>query len=121
MTDAGGGPDWPMQYALMSPAQARSSLLNGLLTPPVVITKKPAMAPKSELGANSGPVFVTGIIDENGKVQALRAIRPLDGRARSALNAIAQWEFLAAQLDGKSVASRVLIGVSVLPAEEIGK
>ena len=121
MTDAGGGPDWPMQYALMSPAQARSGLLNGLLVPPVVITKKPAMAPKSELGANSGPVFVTGIIDENGKVQALRAIRPLDGRARSALNAIAQWEFLAAQLDGKSVASRVLIGVSVLPAEEIGK
>jgi hypothetical protein len=121
MTDAGGGPDWPMQYALMSPAQARSGLLNGLLVPPVVITKKPAMVPKSELGANSGPVFVTGIIDENGKVQALRAIRALDGRARSALNAIAQWEFLAAQLDGKSVASRVLIGVSVLPAEEIGK
>jgi hypothetical protein len=121
MTDAGGGPDWPMQYALMSPAQARSGLLNGLLTPPVVITKKPAMAPKSELIANSGPVFVTGIIDENGKLQALRAMRALDCRTRAAVNALAQWEFLAAQLGGKPVAIKVLIGVSVLSAEGVGK
>lgn len=121
MTDAGGGPDWPMQYALMSPAQARNGLPNSLLTPPVVTKKSPAAAPKSELTANSGLVFVTGIIDENGKIQALRAIHALDGRAYSAVNALSQWEFLAAQLDGKPVASKVLIGVCLMPAEEVGK
>jgi hypothetical protein len=121
MTDAGGGPDWPMQYALMGPAHARNDSPNGLLAPPVVLKKSPAMAPKTELGANSGPVFVTGIIDESGKLGALRAVRALDGRAQSALNALAEWEFLAAQLDGKPVACKVLIGVSVIPAEEVGK
>ena len=121
MTDAGGGPDWPMQYALMSPAQAHNSLPNGLLAPPAVLKKRQATAPKTELTVNSGPVFVTGIIDENGKLGALRAIRVLDARAESALNALAQWEFLAAQLGGKPVACKVLIGVSVLPAEEVGK
>jgi hypothetical protein len=121
MTDAGGGPDWPMQYTLMSPSAARNGLSNGLLMPPVVLKKIQATAPKTELNANSGPVFVTGIIDENGKLQAFRAIRALDGKAKCALNALAQWEFLAAQLDGKPVASKVLIGVSVLPAEEVGK
>ena len=64
---------------------------------------------------------MTGIIDENGKLAASRAIRALDGRARSALNALAQWQFLAAQLNGKQVACKVLIGVSVLPTEEVGK
>jgi len=122
MTDAGGGPDWPMQYTLMSPAPVHNGLLNGLLTPPVALKKIQATAPKTDLTANSGPVFVTGIIDENGKLQALRAIRALDGRAQSAVNALAQWEFLAAQLDGKPVASKVLIGVTVMPTtDEIGK
>ncbi len=121
MTDAGGGPDWPMQYALMSPAQAHNSVLNGLLTPPAVLKKSPATAPKTGLAANSGPVFVTGIIDETGKLGALRAIRALDGRTQAAVNALAQWEFLAAQLGGKPVACKVLIGVSVLSAEEVGR
>ena len=121
MNDAGGGPDWPMQYALMSPAQAHNGLPNGLLTPPAVLKKNQATAPKTGLAANSGPVFVTGIIDENGKLGALRAIRVLDARAQSALSALAQWEFLAAQLSGKPVACKILIGVSVLPAEEVGK
>lgn len=115
MTDAGGGPAWPMQYALASPAP-RS---NGLLAPPIVAKKIPVT--KLGVNANSGPVFVTGIIDENGKFQALRAVRALDGRAQSAIEALTQWEFLPAQLDGKPVPCKVLIGVSVMPAEEVGQ
>jgi hypothetical protein len=121
MTDAGGGPDWPMQYALTNSAPAHNGSLNGLLTPPVVLKKIQATAPKTALTSNSGPVFVTGIVDENGKLQALRAIRALDARAQWAVNALAQWEFLAAQLDGKPVSSKILVGVSVRPAEEAGK
>ncbi len=121
MTDAGGGPDWPMQYALMSPASARNGSPSGLLTPPVVLKKIQATAPKTKLIANSGPVFVTGIIDENGKLQALRAIHAQDARAQFAVTALSQWEFLPAQLDGKPAASRVMIGVSVMPAEGVAK
>ena len=35
MADAGGGPDWPIEYALMNSALAG----NGLLTPPVALKK----------------------------------------------------------------------------------
>jgi hypothetical protein len=117
MSDAGGGPDWPIEYALADSTLAG----NGLLTPPLAIKKFQASVPKADLSANSGPVFVTGIIDDNGKLQGLRAIRVFGARAESALKALAKWEFLPAQLDGKSVASRVLIGVSVVPTEEAAK
>jgi hypothetical protein len=66
-------------------------------------------------------VLVTGVIDENGKLQALRAIRTSDVRAQSAVDALAQWEFLPAQINGKPVASKILIGVAVSPAWEVGK
>jgi len=122
MTDAGGGPDWPMQYALTNPASAaHNGSPSGLLTPPVVLKKIQATAPKTKLIANSGPVFVTGIIDENGKLQALHAVHAQDARAQFAVTALSQWEFLSAQLGGKPVASRVMIGVSVMPAEEVAK
>ena len=117
MTDAGGGPDWPVEYAVIGSSPAG----NSLLTPPFAVKKMQATGPKADMAANSEPVFVAGTIDENGKLQALHAIRALDVRAQYALNALAQWEFLPAQLDGKPVATRVLIGVSVMPAEEAGK
>jgi hypothetical protein len=121
MTDSGGGPDWPMQYALMNSAPAHIGLLNGLVTPPVVRKKVAATGPKTDLAGSPGPVFVTGVIDDRGKLQALRTMRALDARAHAAMDALAHWEFLPAELDGKPVASKVLIGVSVMPAEEVGK
>jgi hypothetical protein len=116
MNDAGGGPDWPIEYALVTATSG-----SGMLAPPVAVKKMQATGSKADLAASSGPVFITGIIDDNGKLQGLRAIRVLDARAESALKALAQWVFLPAQLDGKPVASRVLIGVNVLPTEEAAK
>ena len=119
MNDVGSGPDCPMQYAIFGSSAAFGSL--GLLTPPMVVKKVPATAPKADIGADAGPVFLTGIIDKDGNLQLLRAARAMDARAQVALRAVAQWEFLAAQLDGKPVTTKVLIGVSVMPAEGIGK
>jgi hypothetical protein len=111
MSDAGGGSDWSMAYALMDAAAAS----NGLPTPPFALKKIAATGPNTDRFANSGPVLVTGVIDENGKLQALRAIRTSDVRAQSAVDALEQWEFRPAQLDGKPVASKILIGVDVSP------
>jgi hypothetical protein len=113
MAGAGGGPDWTMQYALLNPAQASS----GLLVPPFVEKKVGATVPKSQFAGDGGPVFITGIIDEKGKLQSLRGIRAQDPRSQSAIRALEQWEFLPAQLDGKSVASKVVIGVTVNAVE----
>ena len=109
MADAGGGPDWTMQYALANRTQAGA----GLVVPPFAQKKMAATMPKSQLGGESGPVFISGTIDENGKLQSLRSIRAQDARSQSAIHTLQQWEFLPAQLDGNPVASKVLIGVTV--------
>jgi hypothetical protein len=119
MTDVGNGPDCPIQYALLSPGHNGSP--NALLTPPVVLKKVQAVAANTKLRPYSEPMFITGIIDEGGKFQSLRAIHAADPRAQAALAALAQWELSAAQLDGNPVAVKVLIGVTVIAAENVGK
>ena len=118
MNDVGGGPAWSMQYALASSAQSASP--NELPTPPVVLKKVPATLPASYKTANSGPVFVAGVIDQDGRLQDLRAVRAMDAKAQAAISSLAQWEFQPAQLSGKPVPSKILIGVNVMPAEEGG-
>lgn len=114
MTDAGGGPDWPMQYARWNAAGPET----GLLSPPFAQKKIGAIALKNELVAQTEPVFVTGVIDEQGKLQSLRALHVQDRWAQLAIRALQQWVFLPAQSDGRAVASKVLIGVTVVAGEE---
>ncbi len=109
MGDAGGGPDWPMQYSLRNHAQSGT----GMLVPPFAQKKVAATIAHAQFAGEQGPVFITGTIDEDGKMQSLRSIRTQDARAQPAIHALEQWEFLPAQLDGRPVASKVLIGVTV--------
>ena len=110
MGDAGGGPDWPMQYSLKD--HAASGV--GLLVPPFAQKKLSATMPRAQSAGERGPVFITGTIDETGKLQSLRSIRSQDPRSQPAIHALQQWQFLPAQLDGRPVASKVLIGVTVV-------
>ena len=111
MADAGGGTAWTMQYAIANPAQASA----GMLVPPFAQKKVPATMPKTQFTGELGPIFIAAIIDENGKLQSLRSIRAQDARSQPAIHALQQWEFLPAQLDGKPVATKVLLGVTVTP------
>jgi hypothetical protein len=113
MSDAGGGADWPMQYSLMNHTQSGS----GMVVPPFAQKKMAATITRAQLAGEQGPVFISGTIDENGKLQSLRTIRVQDARAQAAIHALQQWEFLPAQLDGRPVASKVLIGVTVTAEE----
>lgn len=103
------GPDWTLQYAVLDRAHASS----GFLTPPFAEKKVAATMPKSEPVMNSGQVFITGIIDDQGKLHTLRPLRPQDPRSQSAIRALEQWGFLPAQMDGKPVSTKVLIGVPI--------
>jgi hypothetical protein len=113
MGDAGGGADWPMQYAMLNHAQSGA----GLLVPPFAEKKVAATMARVQLVGEQGPVFVSGVIDETGKLQSLRTIRQ-DARSQPAIRALQQWQFLPAQLDGRPVASKVLIGVTVRAEDE---
>jgi len=114
MADAGGGPDWPMQYALLGSGSTRK----GLLTPPIALKKFQARVSNDTRGS-SELVFVTAIIDQEGKLQGLRTVRNSGTSSQSALSALEKWEFAPAQLEGKPVSTRVLIGVMVVSAEKL--
>lgn len=109
MADSGGGADWPMQYAMLNHAQPGA----GLLVPPFAQKKVAATMARAQVAGEQGPVFISGVIDETGKLQALRSVRVQDVRSQAAIQALQQWQFLPAQLDGRPVASKVLIGVIV--------
>jgi hypothetical protein len=109
MSDAGGGPDWPMQYSLKNHAQSGA----GMLVPPFAQKKVAATMAHAQFAGEQGPIFISGTIDENGKLQSLRSVRTQDARAQTAIHALEQWEFLPSQLDGRPVATKVLIGVTV--------
>lgn len=109
MGDAGGGPDWPMQYAMLNHGQSGA----GLLVPPFAQKKVAATMPGNQLAGEQGLVFVSGVIDETGKLQSPHTIRAQDARSQFAIHALQQWQFLPAQLDGRPVSSKVLIGVTI--------
>jgi hypothetical protein len=113
MSDAGGGADWSMQYAEIAASQAG----NGLLTPPLASKKVSALLPSGFLQAFEGPVFVSGVIAEDGTVHQLHAIQRRDVVAKMAVETLSQWEFLPAQLKDKPVAIKVLIGVVMQRAQ----
>lgn len=109
MADAGGGPDWTMQYALRDPAQTGA----GLLVPPIAQKKIAASMKAAPINVDAGAVFISAVIDENGRLQSLKPVSAQDTRSQAAIRALEQWEFLPAQLDGKPVASKILVGVAV--------
>ncbi|MBZ5491527.1 MAG: energy transducer TonB [Acidobacteriia bacterium] len=110
MGDVGGGADWPMQYAMLNHGPTGA----GMVVPPFAQKKVAATMPRTQLASEQGAVFVSGVIDETGKLQSLRSIRTQDARSQPAIHALQQWQFLPAQLDGRPVASKVLIGVTVV-------
>jgi hypothetical protein len=108
---ADGGPDCSMQYAV--PVAG-----TGLPSPPVVLKKMRPLLAKGQEAAGAGQVFVAGTIDDKGKPQGLRSLRPDDVRSAAAIAALGQWEFEPADLDGKPVAVKILIGITVSGAAD---
>jgi hypothetical protein len=96
MKDSGGGPDWPMQYALFTTPKTRVAL-----SPPYPV--KQVEATLKEPFRDTSPVFITAELDETGQLRSLRAARASDTRAAAAIAVLAQWQFSPAKLDGKAV------------------
>jgi hypothetical protein len=102
-----------MQYALAAPEQNGA----GLLVPPQVQKKLGATMKSSGLQVDTEPVLVSAIIDEHGKLQAMKSIRSQDLRSQAAIHALEQWEFRPAQLDGRAVRTKILLGIPVRELE----
>jgi hypothetical protein len=109
MADAGGGPDWSIQYAILGPPQAG----NGLLTPPVAVKKIPAVV-AGDLPDSPPPIlFFSAVISATGEL-TVNLPSHMDPRRRQALDALLLWKFLPARINGIAVGVKVLFGVGVL-------
>ena len=109
MADAGGGPDWSMQYAI--PGQLPSG--SGMLTPPVPVKKVRAMVTGDSPRNSQTRIFFSAIITDKGEL-IIKPLPQMDERAQQALKALRLWEFLPAHLNGSAVGTKVLIGVATV-------
>jgi hypothetical protein len=110
MTDAGGGPDWSMQYAILGQLPSGS----GMVTPPVPVKKVRAVVTGDLPGNFSDRIFFPAVITDTGTLM-VEPLHHMDARSQQALDTLKLWEFLPARLDGNAVQTKVLIGVSVIP------
>jgi hypothetical protein len=69
--------------------------------------------------ASNGTVVLDALITEKGKPQALEVRRDVDCITQLATDAVKDWEFSPATLDGKVVASKIVVAVTLCPAGSI--
>ncbi len=126
MADVGlRGPSWAMQYGLDLRPSADTSdpppHAYGFLQPPYAVTKTiPHFSPEAARKSRGGTVVVFGVINPKGKWEGLRIMQSPDPALNPVvLNALANWTFKPAELDGAPVSVKCLVGVVVnsLPVE----
>jgi hypothetical protein len=98
-----------MQYALAGSVSSG----NGLLSPPLAIKKVAAVSAVDPPLPRSGRVFISAIISETGDLHDLRPVRTEGSGSQIAIDALRQWQFAPAEINGKPVATKVLIGVAI--------
>ena len=109
MSDIFGGADWSMQYALTGSLPPG----NGLLSPPLATKKVAAISAVDPPLPRGGRVFIAAIISETGDLRDVHAVRPEESGSQIAMDALRQWQFEPAEINGKPVATKVLIGVAI--------
>ncbi|HWR35696.1 MAG TPA: hypothetical protein VN622_07485 [Clostridia bacterium] len=123
MTDVGAvGPKWTLQYAVLAQSLTSGSTMtfpatnpqpNGVLAPPFPITKELPRLPPQLAGRYRGrSMVVYGIINAEGNLQDLRVLQTPDVQVnQSVLESLRRWSFRPAEMDGKRVSTKVLLGV----------
>ena len=112
---------WTLQYARFAPSATEVRMpeiqITKVLTPPFPLTKE---IPKlnSELIRTylRYVIVVYAVMDERGQLQRMSVKQSPDARLNGPiLNALSQWAFQPAQLNGQAVPLKVLIGIPLLP------
>jgi protein TonB len=107
----GGQPDGTAQVA-KGPAAGAIRLGPGI-EPPKKIKDVKAVYPQGSLtGRLRGTVVIEATIGTDGKVYEARVLRSIAGLDQAALDAVRQWEFEPARLDGAPVAVIMTVTVS---------
>jgi len=121
--DEDSAPSWTLQYAVLQPpatesgADASLKQTPGTPTPPYAMFKEiPQFAPEVLKKCNRQLVVASGIISAAGKLERLSVKRSPDGDiVQPLLEALSNWIFQPAQIDGKPVALKILLGIRLTP------
>ncbi len=120
MADAGvHGSHWTLQFALDSHGAPKPSgqalSAHGKLVPPYATAKSlPSFSSEAAKRGHGGTIVVFGVINRQGKFENLRIMHSPDtGLNQRMLDALTNWTFKPAEMDGSQVAVKVLLGVPV--------
>ena len=120
MADVGAfGANWTLQYALDSRPAANSSTsdppLRGVLLPPYAKLKSiPRFPSDAARQGRGGMIVVSGVITTEGKFKDLQIMHSPDpGLNKPLLDSLGRWTFQSAEIDGRRVPVKVLLGVPV--------
>ena len=72
---------------------------------------KPVYPVSAQESGSEGVVILEGTIDTDGTISALRTLRGLEGLSEAAQEAVRQWEYVPAKLNGGPIA--IIVAVTV--------
>jgi hypothetical protein len=122
-SDEDPAPSWTLQYAVLqrsaneSEGGSSSKQTLGTPTPPYAMFKEiPQFAPQLLRKCNRKLLVASGIMNAAGKLERLSVKRSPDaGLVRPMMEALRHWVFQPAQIDGKPVALKILLGIRLAP------
>lgn len=99
--------------ALPKPAEAKPVVRGGVVTPPRLIRSvQPIYPPLAASNHTEGDVQVEAFIDQAGKVVSTKVISGPILLRRAAMDAVRQWRYSPALLDGKAISMQYKVIVS---------
>ncbi len=115
--DEDPSPSWTLQYALLQPAISESGnsamRIQGTPTPPYAMLKEvPEFAPEVIRRSGRRLIVASAILDTSGKLQEVSVRQSPESELVSPLvEALKHWMFEPAQIDGRPVALKILLGI----------
>ena len=85
----------------------------GVSAPQLLLKVEPEYSEEARKAKYQGTVVLSVVVDENGRAQSLRIVRPLGlGLDEKAIEAVQKWKFRPGQLNGKPVSVAATIEVN---------
>ncbi len=114
--DEDPAPSWTLQYALLQPPAgdaATSGRIRGTPTPPYAMLKQiPELSAALASKCAHQLIVASAIMNVAGKLEQVSVKRTPDSQLIAPLvEALNNWTFQPAQLDGKPVALKILLGI----------
>jgi Gram-negative bacterial TonB protein C-terminal len=115
--DEDPAPSWTLQYAVLQPpadaSGGHAGRIQGTPTPPYALVKQvPEFTPELLRASERKLIVASGVIDASGKVDQVSVKQGSDSQLIGPLlEALKHWMFEPAQIDGKPVALKILLGI----------